>query len=383
MKFNKYFNQMTSISNANGYILIVLQMLVNTASSIVFKLQSKIKIDNQEFNHPFTQTFTMFFGESICYIIFLLYKSFNYSKYLYELELANKLKQETKINYLVVIIPTLCDLIASCLAFFALSLMPTSVYQMLRGATVVITAIFSVLFLKKVPTKHQILGMSLVVLGNLIVGITIYLKQTQSDYLIGVLFLCLSFFMFSFQVILEEKYFRKYYLNPFELVGLEGLWGLVFTSILLAILEFIPCPSKMQSGCPQNSDGKYYLEQTIQFFQVVFSFHNKNYQPQLFLLIIAEATSILLLNSICMAVVKYLSALTKSVVQVTTIALVWITCLIIGWEQFYWGQLIGFIILVFGSLIYNNIIKLPFKCLYQQQKVEDIQKKIENEQLLN
>lgn len=70
----------------------------------------------------------MFFGESICYIIFLLYKSFNYSKYLYELELAKKLKQETKINYLVVIIPTLCDLIASCLAFFALSLMPTSVY---------------------------------------------------------------------------------------------------------------------------------------------------------------------------------------------------------------------------------------------------------------
>ncbi|CAK75461.1 unnamed protein product (macronuclear) [Paramecium tetraurelia] len=363
---------MTSISSANGYILIVLQMLVNTASSIVFKLQSKIKIDNQEFNHPFTQTFTMFFGESICYIIFLLYKSFNYSKYLYELELANKLKQETKINYLVVIIPTLCDLIASCLAFFALSLMPTSVYQMLRGATVVITAIFQVIFLKKVPTKRQILGMSLVVLGNLIVGITIYLKSTQSDYLIGVLFLCLSFFMFSFQVILEEKYFRKYYLNPFELVGLEGLWGLVFTTILLSILEFIPCPSQMQSG-----------QQTIQFFQVVFSFHDKNYQPQLFLLIIAEATSILLLNSICMAVVKYLSALTKSVVQVTTIALVWITCLIIGWEKFYWGQLIGFIILVFGSLIYNNIIKLPIKCLEQQQKVESQQSKSETEELLN
>lgn len=44
---------MTKISNTYGNILIILQMVINTASSIVFKYQSKISIDGQDFNHPF------------------------------------------------------------------------------------------------------------------------------------------------------------------------------------------------------------------------------------------------------------------------------------------------------------------------------------------
>lgn len=51
-------------------------------------------------------------------------------------------------------------------------------------------------------------------------------------------------------MIIEEKYFRKYYLNPFELVGLEGMWGIAFTSLLLSCFEFIPCPESMHEGCP-------------------------------------------------------------------------------------------------------------------------------------
>lgn len=32
----------------------------------------------------------MFFGESICYLIFIIYKSINFAQYQYELELAEK-----------------------------------------------------------------------------------------------------------------------------------------------------------------------------------------------------------------------------------------------------------------------------------------------------
>jgi hypothetical protein len=59
---------------------------------------------------------------------------------------------------------------------------------------------------------------------------------------------------------MEEKYFSRYYLNPFELVGLEGIWGLIFTAGLLSAFEFIPCPESMHDGCPHNSNGDYYLE---------------------------------------------------------------------------------------------------------------------------
>ena len=37
--------------------------------------------------------------------------------------------------------------------------------------------------------------------------------------------------------------------------------------------------------------------------------------------------------------------------------------LIIGWEKFYWQELIGFILLVMGTLVYNEIVILPIEAL--------------------
>lgn len=107
-----------------------------------------------------------------------------------------------------------------------------------------ITAILQVIFLKRVPSRVQLIGMVLVVVGNIIVGVTVYLNSHASGSLgFGIILLCLSFVVFSFQAILEEKYFGKYYLNPFELVGLEGCWGILLMTGLVTGLNFIPCPS--------------------------------------------------------------------------------------------------------------------------------------------
>lgn len=76
------------------------------------------------------QTYTMFIGEALCYLIFLAHKIKNKNQYELDLEIAKQEGMETKISLLVVLVPTICDLIGSCLAFFALSLMPSSVYQM-------------------------------------------------------------------------------------------------------------------------------------------------------------------------------------------------------------------------------------------------------------
>lgn len=38
---------MNNISNAEGYILMGLQMAVNTVSTIIFKLQSMIEVDGE------------------------------------------------------------------------------------------------------------------------------------------------------------------------------------------------------------------------------------------------------------------------------------------------------------------------------------------------
>ena len=84
--------------------------------------------------------------------------------------------------------------------------------------------------------------MIFIFIGNLIVGVSVFIEQkndSNSDgfkLIIGIVLLILSFFTFSYQMILEEKYFSQYDLNPFQLVGLEGVWGMLLTSILIIIL---------------------------------------------------------------------------------------------------------------------------------------------------
>jgi len=68
--------------------------------------------------------------------------------YCYHLEVkAKKLDMPTNINPLLIAIPASCDFMGSSLMFVALTMVPASVYQMMRGIIVVITALFSMAFL--------------------------------------------------------------------------------------------------------------------------------------------------------------------------------------------------------------------------------------------
>lgn len=73
-------------------------------------------------------------------------------------------------NKFLLAIPALCDFITSTLQYIALNFIPGSVYQMMRGGTIVTTFLFSIVFLKSKVQKHQILGSALALFGVLIVG---------------------------------------------------------------------------------------------------------------------------------------------------------------------------------------------------------------------
>jgi len=60
---------------------------------------------------------------------------------------AKKLDMPTNINPMLIAIPASCDFMGSSLMFVALTMVPASVYQMMRGIIVVITALFSMEFL--------------------------------------------------------------------------------------------------------------------------------------------------------------------------------------------------------------------------------------------
>jgi drug/metabolite transporter (DMT)-like permease len=55
--------------------------------------------------------------------------------------------------------------------FFGLNFAAASVYQMMRGAIVFITAIMSVIFLKNKQYRHHIVSLVLIIIGITIVGV--------------------------------------------------------------------------------------------------------------------------------------------------------------------------------------------------------------------
>jgi len=83
---------------------------------------------------------------------------------------ANKVQLKTKINPLLLAIPASCDLCGSTCMFIALTQCAPSVYQMCRGVIVVITAFFSVVFLKRKQYFHHYLALTCIVAGVAIVG---------------------------------------------------------------------------------------------------------------------------------------------------------------------------------------------------------------------
>ena len=63
---------------------------------------------------------------------------------------------------LLLAIPAAFDFTASSLMFIALTMTPASVYQMMRGFVTVITALMSIIFLKKKQYRHHWTGLALI-----------------------------------------------------------------------------------------------------------------------------------------------------------------------------------------------------------------------------
>lgn len=155
-------------------------------------------------------------------------------------QMANQTKLKTSINPLYLAIPATCDICGSTLMFIALTQCAASVYQMMRGCIVIITALLSVAFLGKKQYAHHWLSLLAIISGVAIVGLVgVTMSQDDSEStptsVLGVLLLLLSQCFTGLQFISEEKILSGYYLDPLLIVGLEGFWGCLYYAILLPI----------------------------------------------------------------------------------------------------------------------------------------------------
>ena len=265
---------------------------------------------------------------------------------------AKQLGLKTRINPLLLAIPAACDLCASTLMFIALTMVAASVYQMMRGLIIVITAFMSIIFLGRRYHRHHWTGITAIIFGILLVGLATVISGSKTETNpVGLIFLLGSQIAAGTMFIVEEKLLGKYYLNPLKVVGWEGIWGVSFYVVLLFIFQFIKC-KPTEEMCQYGR-----FEDSISAFQEMVS------NPWILVLSIGTCFTIASFNAFGIAVTKYASAANRAVLDSSRTVLIWIFFLVVpvqDWrEKFLVLQLVGFIFLIFGTLLFNEIIELP------------------------
>ena len=237
---------------------------------------------------------------------------------------------------------------------------------MMRGLELFFVCLWSKIFLKNPIYKHAILGIGSLIFGLSLVGLSAVLfddKSVAKDPLVGIILLCISQFFSSTEYVFQEKFIKHYEVHPFQLVGFEGLWGVLIYTILLIIFQFVSCKSwskSMREGvCSINDDGEYHIEDSI------FAFRQMWNRKAILIVYIFYVISIALYNIVGINLTKLVSSTARAVVDTVRTVFIWLFFLFIHpvdgtKETFRPLQFVGFCFLVFGTLVYNEILVIPF-----------------------
>jgi len=345
------------------YFMMFLFVVGGCANTIFLKMQNEINALGVDFQHPWFQAQTLFIGEIYCLIIYFIMRRvkprFNTSK---EYDKEGNLKgRPTKFQF---IIPTILDFLAQTCQMFALGNLPASVFAMFRGGSILTTALLSKILFKRVFHRHHFIGMFLIVVGIFLVGYASYNpdKVTDGNVALGYVFTVIFLLLFCFQMISEEAIVLKYKSHAIELAGWQGFWGFLFCGIILVVFQFIPCNDGFplrEDICSKDDYGNYTMENTIFALQQTFS------DIGLFFYVFGYTVSTCIQNMFGISVTKFGTAATRAVTDNLRPVIVWIFFLVVkdgkgNREEFLWLQLVGFILMILGILIYNEIIELCF-----------------------
>jgi len=286
------------------------------------------------FDHPYFQSLLMMFGEFLCLIA-----------YWFTTPKKDQEKTADAPKYIFAV-ACLCDWIATTLVNMAYVMIPASIVQMTRGAIVIFTCLLSVGFLGRRQYRCHIVGVVLVFIGITLVSLSAFTGGSAMSNaegasgtmrLVGIL-MCVGAQIFqAFMIVWEERIMSKYPCPPLQVVGMEGFFGIIFGIILLVFLNIFHV---------EDSFGAMYQMR-----------HNST----LMVMVIGSIFSIAFFNFSGVTVTQQASATARSTIDVSRTIIIWVVELICRWNTFSSLELVGFIVLAAGTLVYNRLI--TFKVL--------------------
>ena len=325
-----------------------------------------------KFNHPLFQTLFMFFSESLCIIFEMISRCYQKRKISRNSTISiinNELFIEktgihihSKIKYLkglpLLLFSSLLDF-GSFTLFTILGSMDTfNLIPESRIIPFIIMAFLTLYFLGYSLHRHHIVSLVLVLIGLFALMFKNLLKIKEPLYFTG--FLLLAQLLISIKQVSDKHIMDKEYISPFILLTIEGTIGLLVTLISLFTFPNFFCKN---STCPEwNSIA-------VTWVAIKETFTDKNKLLFGFLVIFLS----LIYNILLTHTIRYFTPSHRTISD-TLSAIFSFVCLIIeiSWNSIFILDFIGFVIVLFGCLLYNEIIIFHFWGLeyYTKQFIE-------------
>lgn len=330
-----------------------------TACSLLAKLIYSVRATNSYgevavYEKPWTQVLAMFVGMSVCILLDMPRRSIPQAASSERAPLLHPAQPEDDApsqSVWIISIPTLFDLFATACGTTGLLYTTVSVYQMLRGAMLVWTAVLSIVFLGRRLNRLNYAGIVLCIVGISLVGLAnIWAEdnpRSRSDTVFGILIILLGQVLQAAQVVIEEFLLQDLRMSSVRVVAWEGVFGVLHCVFwVFPIIYFMP--GSDHGRLEDTWDALYMFTHSWAVAGIIFS----------------DMTMMLFYNICGMEVTDSLSAVHRVVIETLRTLCVWLVDLVIyyiitdgtlgeKWTAYSYLQLAGFALLFIGTILYN------------------------------
>jgi len=242
--------QWIKIGLRHNLIYLLMLILFNSLRKIDLFVLDKIF----EFKISMIFIILMFFGEFLAGLIICIYQTCSFQDEIDSIITEIKLisgpsemsPQDSKFKiYFLIFMTSVFDFIEFLISSYYIpqfKLISKTLEMRLSSFLTLSAALFFIYLLKLKIYKHQIFSLLIILACLLIIGFSEYFFQhfdderTEEDFFIA-LFLILVVHFFNSLLDSVEKYLLEYdYVNPFKLLMLEGIFGIILSIIYLFLI---------------------------------------------------------------------------------------------------------------------------------------------------